>query len=105
MKSTSYEPYDGDYVDADYCKLLNDIQIQKGLNIGAYLEICACMTQDNNKIFVSYSNDDGDDWEQSYVFEIPDGWELEKVREMFIGNVYLRTDDYVRPEQEEEEEE
>jgi hypothetical protein len=96
---TSYEPSDGDYIDADYCKLLNDIQSQQGLDIGGHLEICVSMTQDNNKIYVLCSNDEGSEWKYSYVFEIPAGWELEKVREMFPGNVYLSTDDYVKPEQ------
>lgn len=97
---TNYEPFDGDYIDADYGKLLNDIQTQQGLSIGAYLEICASMNKGSKKIEVNCSNDEGDEWEQSYSFEIPEGWELEKVREMFPGNVYLRTGEYAKPEDE-----
>jgi hypothetical protein len=103
--TTSYEEFDGDYIDADYCKFLNDIQTQQGIDIGAYLEICVSMNRGNNKIEVTCSNDEGNEWEQSYAFEIPEGWEFEKVCEMFPGFVYLKTEDYVKPEEEEEEEE
>jgi hypothetical protein len=102
--TTSYEPFDGDYIDADYGKLLNDIQTQQGIEIGVFLEICVSFNRGNNKIEVNCSNDEGDEWEYSYAFDIPEGWELEQVREMFPGGVYLKTEDYVKPEQEEEEE-
>ncbi len=102
--TTSYEEFDGDYIDADYGKLLEDIQVQNALNIGAYLEICVSLDWDSNKIEVSCSNDAGNEWKQHYAFEIPEGWKFEKVREMFPGNVYLRTEEYVKPEQEEDEE-
>jgi hypothetical protein len=47
--ATQYEPFDGDYTDADYTKLLDDIQTEQGIDIGAWLEICATMNDiDNN---------------------------------------------------------
>ncbi len=88
--TTSYEPFDGDYIDADYGQLLNDIQVQQEVKIGSYLEICVSLNLKSNKIEVLCSNDEGNEWEFSFSFEIPTGWELEKVREMFPGNVYLR---------------
>ena len=45
--ATQYEPYDGDYTDADYTKLLNDVQIELGSDLEAYLEICVSLTEDD----------------------------------------------------------
>jgi hypothetical protein len=87
---TSYDPHDGDYIDADYTKLLNDAQAAKGIDIGKYLEICVSLTEDN-EIYVQCANDNGDEWIVDHTFAIPDGWSIEEVRDMFPGNVYLRT--------------
>lgn len=104
MNKTSYEPFDGDYEDADYTKLLNDIQAEQGFDIGAFLEICVSLT-DEDKIYICCSNDEGTEWKYTNEYPIPASWDIETVRFMFPGNVYLKTDDYVEPEQDEEEEE
>jgi hypothetical protein len=90
---TSYEPYDGDYTDADYTKLLNDIQSENNLDIGAHLEICVNLT-DKDKVYILCSNDEGTEWEFDYVFPVPSSWSVDTVRDMFSGYaVYLQVSD------------
>lgn len=84
---TSYDPSDGDYIDADYTKLLNDIQTAADFEIGEFLEICVSITNDD-EIFVQGTND-GTGWIWDRTFPIPDGWQIETIREMFPGYVYL----------------
>ncbi len=96
--ATQYEPFDGDYIsDADYSKFLDDIQTEQGIDIGAHLEICVTLTRDDF-IRIACSNDEGSEWTFVYKFPIPTSWDVEIVRDMFEGNVYLKTDDYQAPE-------
>lgn len=83
---TSYDPKDGDYIDADYTKLLNDIQNASDYDIGEYLEICVSL--EDGKIYICGS-DDGTEWVWRRTFPIPDGWKLEDIQKMFPGYVYL----------------
>jgi len=102
---TEYEPYDGDYIDADYTKLLNDVQRERGHDLGEYLEICVSLT-DDDQLYILCSNDEGNEWKYSHTYPIPAGWDIEKVREMFSGYpVYLQTDAYQKPEDADGEEE
>ena len=101
--ATEYEPYDGDYIEADYTKLIDDIQREQGIDIGAWLEICVSL--DDDEIYITCSNDEGNEWERSYTFPIPPGWEPEAVRAMFEGYVYLQTDAYQSVDCSENEEE
>jgi hypothetical protein len=100
---TSYKPFDGDYTDADYTRLLDDIQTEQGINIGASYEICVNLIKDD-KIHVVCSNDDGSEWVFEYSFPIPTSWDIETIRAMFEGNVYMNTDAYQKPENTEDEE-
>jgi hypothetical protein len=101
MGYTIYKPYDGDYIDADYTKLINDVQIEQGYDIGDFLEICVTLTKDD-RILIRCSNDEGSEWDYSYTRSIPAGWDIGKIREMFSGNVYLKSDTYSPPEPEDE---
>lgn len=86
---THYEPFDGDYIEADYGKLVDEIQENKGIDIGPYPEICVSVRQDN-KIEVLGSNTDEEDWEDIYLFDIPKTWDLKLIQDMFVGNVYMQ---------------
>ena len=103
MTVTQYEPYDGDYIDADYTELLNAAQRERGCDIGEYLEICVSLN-DDDQLEILCSNDEGNEWEFTHVWPIPAGWDVETVRTMFEGNVYLQTDSYQKPENAEEDE-
>jgi len=99
--ATHYEPYDGDYIDADYTRLLDDIQTEQDIDIGAWLEICAMLDED--QIHIICSNDEGNEWVYDFTFPIPASWNVDEVRTMFEGNVYLQTDSYQKPENDDEE--
>lgn len=84
---TSYEPKDGDYTEADYGKFLNDIQKQADYEFREYPEICASL--EHGEIFVCGSNEECDEWIWHKTFPVPQGWDIEQVRKMFEGYVYL----------------
>ena len=89
--TTDYEPSDGDYIgddEADYTKFFNDIQTEAKYDFGEYLEIYTTLEEDNT-IRVLGANDDGDDWEWERSFPVPQGWDMELVKRMFEGTVYL----------------
>jgi len=88
MKPTLYEPFDGDYIDADYSKFFNDIQTEADFDIGEYPEICTTLEADNT-IRILGANVDQDDWIWDRSFPIPQGWDMEQVTKMFEGCVYL----------------
>ena len=87
---THYAPSDGDYIDADYTKFFNDAQAKAGYEIGEYLEICATFDFENNTVHVDGANDKGTEWIWSWDFPIPKGWNVELVKKMFGGHVYLQ---------------
>lgn len=91
---TQYKPFDGDYTDANYTKLLDDIQTEQGIDIGTWSEICVTLTK-NNLIFITCSNDEGDEWVFDYTFPIPVSWDVGTVQAMFNGNVYLHKEQEV----------
>lgn len=86
--TTNYEPFDGDYIDADYSKFFNDMQTEANFDFGEYPEICTTLEADNT-IRVLGANINQDDWIWDRSFPIPQGWELERVKKMFEGCVYL----------------
>lgn len=89
---TNYDCSDGDYIDdADYTKLINDIQRMVGYDIGEFLEICVTLESDNT-IGVLGANDEGDEWEWGQYFNIPPGWDIELIKRMFVGTVYMIPD-------------
>jgi hypothetical protein len=90
---TEYKVSDGDYIEADYTKFFNDIQVAAGYRFGEYLEICTDLQ--NDTIHVLGSNDEGDTWEWEQSFPVPQGWDIEQVKKMFEGYVYLEPDDYL----------
>lgn len=94
IEPTEYEPFDGDYIDADYTRLINDIQIGTGAPFGAYREICVSL-EDDNLVEILFSDDDGANWDRENSYPVPDGWTVEQLRPMFAGYpVYLKTDEY-----------
>lgn len=97
---TQYKPFDGDYIDADYEKFLNDIQAQSNYEFGEYPEICVSLENDIT-IRILFSNDEKDEWIFDRTFPIPNGWDVSQVEKMFEGNVYLKPS-YIRPELSEE---
>lgn len=88
MKPTHYEPFDGDYIDADYGNFFDDIQIQNNYDFGEYPEICATLEEDRT-IRVLGANVDQDNWIWDRSFAIPGGWDWGLVQKMFEGTVYL----------------
>jgi len=87
---TYYEPFDGDYIDDDYEKLLDNLQTEAGYDFGEYLEIIVSLEGDGDKystIYVCGSNDEGTKWIWQQCFDIPNGWSLERLGKMFEGNV------------------
>lgn len=89
---TEYEPFDGDYGDYDYTKLIFDIQRDWGYQLGAYLEIC--VTFDDDEISIECANGEGNEWIDHYYCKIPAGWTVEQLTEMFEGSVYMKTYEY-----------
>ena len=90
---TNYDCSDGDYIgddDADYTKLINDIQREIGYDIGEFLEIC--VLESDNTICILGANDEGDEWEWRQYFQIPPGWDIELIKRMFVGTVYMKPD-------------
>jgi len=88
---TCYQPFDGDYIDEDYEKLLDDLQTEAGYDFGEFLEIIVSLEGDNNDtLYVCGSNNEGTEWIWQQGFPIPSGWNLERLEKMFEGNVYLK---------------
>jgi hypothetical protein len=85
---TNYEPFDGDYIDDDYSKFFNDMQAEANFDFGEYPEICTFLEADNT-IRVLGATIDQDEWEWDRSFTIPQGWDIERVKKMFEGCVYL----------------
>jgi len=85
---TNYVVSDGDYIDADYTKLLNDIQAEADFDIGDYLELCVSF--EDGEIKVLGSNDEGSEWIWERSFPVPAGWSIELIQSMFMGNVYFQ---------------
>lgn len=94
--TTIYEPFDGDYGDYDYTKLINDIQTAQGYSFGPYREICVTLEVDQLRILCA--NDKGDEWIDDHFYDIPPEWTLTQLQEMFFGSVYMKTSEYVEPE-------
>lgn len=92
-QATIYEPFDGDYGDYDYTKLINDIQVSQGYSFGPYREICVTLEVDQIRILCA--NDKGDEWIDDTFYDIPPEWTLTQLQEMFEGSVYMKTSEYV----------
>lgn len=88
---THYILFDGDYIDGEnYEKFIDDLQIQAGYVIGEYVEICATLEEDG-LIRILGAVEKRDDWVLDQKFTVPTNWEMDRVRKMFEGSVYLST--------------
>ncbi len=110
LSESIYKPFDGDYDKADVDNLIKFIHDLLGDDFGVYRELCLSM-EDDDTIKVLASSDAGDEWIGDYIYHIPDGWDVERVRNLFRfgSSIYFQTDaewpDDEWPDEDDEEEE